>query len=107
MKNVLIDLLLLVDNTVRPQVPPLTRRKIGRNFRLGATAAKPLNQVQVVGLLQPQCQVQQFGVLGESRQAMHLKHELKDSLLGAISKEELHASAACPGAGKGRERKMK
>ncbi len=103
MQGVDIDLLLLMDHAVRPQRPPLLRCEIGRNLRLRPAAPEPLDQVQVIGLRQPERQVDQVGILGEPRHAIDMSHKLQDVLLGSVAQEELHASAACPRCGMNRQ----
>src|SRR5712691_1996475 len=49
-KRIYIDLLLLMDDAVRTQRPPLVRCEVGRDFRLRTAASEPLDQVQIIRL---------------------------------------------------------
>ena len=106
MQRVNVDLLLLVNDAVRAQLPPLVGREVRGNLRLWPAASKPLNQVQVVRLSQPVGKFEQVGILGQFRHTMNMIHQLEDGLLGAIAQEKLHAAGSRPGRWEYRQRKM-
>src|SRR5262249_57325280 len=64
-QHVLVHPLLLDDDTIRAEVPPLARREVRRDLRLRAGAAEPLDEMQIVGLRQPEREIQQRLVTGQ------------------------------------------